>query len=102
MFLHYHIFSPRLTNADSWNDEVVKLAWDENDDPRKPSYVYAASKTEGERFAFKWVKEHNPHFTLNTVLPNLAVSAAIWLPYICLPVPTRTIPTPGLYSCWCE
>ncbi|EED21148.1 NAD dependent epimerase/dehydratase, putative [Talaromyces stipitatus ATCC 10500] len=62
-----------IVDEDSLNDEVVKLAWDEKPDPHKPFYIYGASKTEGERFAFKWVKEHNPHFTLNTVLPNFSM-----------------------------
>jgi hypothetical protein len=38
-------------------------------------YVYGASKVEGERFAHKWVKENNPHYVFNAVLPNLTVSA---------------------------
>lgn len=39
----------------------------------RPFTVYAASKTEGERAAWKFVTENNPSFTLNTVLPNVTV-----------------------------
>jgi len=35
--------------------------------------VYAASKTEGEREAWNWVKKTQPGFVLNTVLPNMNV-----------------------------
>ncbi|KAG7287639.1 hypothetical protein NEMBOFW57_007152 [Staphylotrichum longicolle] len=59
-------------DADSWNDEVVREAW------APPPYgeergfvVYSASKTEVEREAWNWHKEHKPHFVLNTVLPSM-------------------------------
>jgi nucleoside-diphosphate-sugar epimerase len=32
--------------------------------------VYGASKTQGEQAAWQFVKDNNPHFTVNTVLPN--------------------------------
>ncbi len=40
----------------------------------KALVVYAASKTEAEREAWKWHKENKPEFALNTVLPNWNVS----------------------------
>lgn len=63
-----------IDNADSWNDEVVKIAWEGTPKTRNPIEVYAAAKTEGERFAHKWVKENNPPFIFNAVLPDLNVS----------------------------
>lgn len=52
----------------------MRAAWDEaTPAENKPFHVYAASKTEGERAAWKWVKENQPGFTFNSVLPNLGV-----------------------------
>lgn len=57
--------------ADDWNQEALDLAW------APPPYnsdrafaVYAASKTEGEKALWKFVKEEKPQFVVNTVLPN--------------------------------
>ncbi|KUL89450.1 hypothetical protein ZTR_04495 [Talaromyces verruculosus] len=62
-----------VLTEDSWNDETVKLAWEGTPETRSPMHVYGASKTEGERFAHNWVKENNPPFVFNAVLPNLNV-----------------------------
>lgn len=60
---------------DTWNDFAVKAAWSKDTpEDQKPFLVYAASKTEGERAAWKWVKEERRGFNLNTVLPNMSVS----------------------------
>jgi hypothetical protein len=40
-----------------------------------PFMVYAASKTEQERAFFKWASENKPSFAVNSVLPNMNVSA---------------------------
>ncbi|KAK9896078.1 NAD(P)-binding protein [Cystobasidium minutum MCA 4210] len=65
---HYHI------SKESWNDEAVKAAWAPAPyEPERGPVVYAASKTEGEKAAWEWVKEHNPHFNFNAVLPNLII-----------------------------
>jgi nucleoside-diphosphate-sugar epimerase len=66
--IHLTIFLP-----DSWNDESVAAAWDEAN-PSRQYAVYAASKTEAEKTAWKWVETHKPGFVLNTVLPNFNVS----------------------------
>lgn len=62
----YHI------TADSWNEESKK-AWTEPIEPswRRSILNYMAAKTEAEQHSFKWVKEHQPHFTFNTVVPNV-------------------------------
>jgi hypothetical protein len=61
--------------ADSWNDAALKTAWDESvPQEEKTVAVYAASKLEAERESWKWVKEHQPHFEFNTVVPCFNVS----------------------------
>ncbi|KAL7910300.1 aldehyde reductase II [Trichoderma velutinum] len=58
----------------TWNDAVVELAWSGTAPDFARGYiVYSASKTEGERTAWKWVKENKPSFILNTILPNCNV-----------------------------
>ncbi|PYH93219.1 aldehyde reductase II [Aspergillus ellipticus CBS 707.79] len=55
---------------DSWNDKAVKTAWDPNTPANEKGVaVYSASKTEGERHAWKWVREHDPHYKFNTIIP---------------------------------
>lgn len=64
--------------ADTWNDDAVAAAWSKDTPPEeKPFTVYAASKTEGERAAWKWIKEEKRGFTLNTVLPNMNVRLSL-------------------------
>ncbi|GAM33894.1 hypothetical protein TCE0_013r01121 [Talaromyces pinophilus] len=63
-----------VVTEDTWNDAAVKAAWDENTPADvKPFVVYAASKTEGERAAWRWIEENKPEFTFNSVLPNFAI-----------------------------
>ncbi|KAL2133420.1 hypothetical protein VTI74DRAFT_2421 [Chaetomium olivicolor] len=65
-------------DADVWNDEAVREAW------APPPYgeergfaVYAASKTEVEREAWRWHREHKPHFIFNTVLPSMNIGKSL-------------------------
>ncbi|OJD14593.1 hypothetical protein AJ78_05080 [Emergomyces pasteurianus Ep9510] len=61
-----------IIDKGTWNEDIVQAAW------APPPYegwqrrhnVYAASKMEGEKVAWKWMKENQPDFVLNTVLPN--------------------------------
>jgi hypothetical protein len=63
----------------TWNEAAVKAAW------APPPYeglqrrldVYSASKTQGEQAAWKWMKDHNPHFVLNTILPNANIGRVL-------------------------
>lgn len=56
---------------DTWNDDIVALAWSGTAPESAQGYItYSASKTEGERAAWKWVEENKPGFVLNTVLPD--------------------------------
>ncbi len=61
-------------DSSSWNEIDLRDAW------APPPYeasrafpVYGASKVEGERAAWDFMKTENPEFILNTVLPNLNV-----------------------------
>lgn len=58
----------------TWNDEAVDAAWNNKGQAIGPnSYnfiVYAASKTEGERALWKFMKDEKPDFIANSVLPN--------------------------------
>ncbi|GAM33993.1 hypothetical protein TCE0_013f01291 [Talaromyces pinophilus] len=67
-----------VTEPDTWNDAAVKAAWDENTPAEaKPFIIYGASKTEGERAAWNWVKENKPGFAFNAVLPNLVLGRVL-------------------------
>ncbi|KAI8166748.1 Aldehyde reductase 2 [Colletotrichum sp. SAR 10_70] len=58
-------------DENTWNDSAVKSAWDPSlAEDKKPYYIYAASKTEGERAAWKWVEKNKPGYVFSTVLPN--------------------------------
>ncbi|PWY88118.1 cinnamoyl-CoA reductase [Aspergillus sclerotioniger CBS 115572] len=60
----------RVTH-ETYNDLAVSLAYSPTTPPaQKPFLVYAASKTEGERHAWNWVRENDPGFVFNTVLPG--------------------------------
>ncbi|KAL4791075.1 NAD dependent epimerase/dehydratase [Aspergillus venezuelensis] len=64
--------------ADTWNETAVTKAWDENTPAdEKAVSVYAASKAEGERESWKWMKEHKPSFVFNTVLPCFNVGKVL-------------------------
>lgn len=59
-------------STDDWNTDQVEEAW------KPPPYergrewvVYAASKTQAEQAMWTFVKEREPGFVLNTVLPNM-------------------------------
>lgn len=56
---------------DDWNQEALDLAWAPPPYTQDRAFaVYAASKTEGEKALWKFVKEEKPKFIANTVLPN--------------------------------
>ncbi|CAI0655339.1 unnamed protein product, partial [Colletotrichum noveboracense] len=59
------------TDENTYNERAIKAAWDPNTPAhRMPFMVYAASKAEGEKAAWKWVEEHKPGYVFNTILPN--------------------------------
>ncbi|KAE8319169.1 hypothetical protein BDV41DRAFT_521331 [Aspergillus transmontanensis] len=60
-----------IIDSNTWNDSAVRSARDPSVPVAQKSYlVYAASKTESEREAWKWVKQNKPGFDFNTVLPD--------------------------------
>ena len=61
--------------TDSWNEKAVSASRStETSIDDLPSKVYAASKTEGERALWNFVRDHKPHFAVNTILPAATVS----------------------------
>ncbi len=67
-------FASNNSNEDTWNDNAVKAAYcKETPQHELPYIVYAASKTEGERAFWEWVKASSPGFAVNTILPDCAV-----------------------------
>lgn len=66
------------TESDTWNDAAVEAAWSsETPQESRGFQVYAASKVQGEKEAWKWVEENKPGFTFNTVLPPFNVSVTL-------------------------
>ncbi|KAF0324080.1 aldehyde reductase ii [Colletotrichum asianum] len=60
-----------VVDENTYNERAIKAAWDSNTPAhRMPFMVYAASKAEGEKAAWKWVEEHKPGYVFNTILPN--------------------------------
>jgi hypothetical protein len=67
-----------MKHLDTWNDTSIKAAWDKGTSAEiKGFMVYAASKAEGERAAFKWVEKNNPGFIFNSVLPDYTVFSIV-------------------------
>ncbi|KAG0650010.1 NAD-dependent epimerase deHydratase terH [Hyphodiscus hymeniophilus] len=58
-------------DTNTWNEATVKAAWapPPYEEDRKWA-VYGASKTEGEKAVWEFVKEQKPGFVVNTILPN--------------------------------
>jgi nucleoside-diphosphate-sugar epimerase len=66
-----------------WNQKSLKAALEasEEEKKREPAIygfnVYAASKTEGERAAWQFMKDQKPGFVLNSVLPNFNMGTVL-------------------------
>ncbi|KAF4772198.1 hypothetical protein N7455_009075 [Penicillium solitum] len=59
---------------DTWNETAIEAVWDKSTpEEAKGFLVYVASKAEGERAAYNWVKKNNPSFTFNSVLPDFTM-----------------------------
>lgn len=53
--------------AESWNNDAVEMAWKTDAVVVKDAFVvYAASKTESERAAWRWARETEHDFVINT------------------------------------
>lgn len=66
------------TTSESWNELASKLAWAPAPyEEERKWIVYAASKTEAERAAWKFVEEEKPAFEFSTVLPSVNFGAPL-------------------------
>ncbi|KAL2068182.1 hypothetical protein VTL71DRAFT_16280 [Oculimacula yallundae] len=57
----------------TYNESAVVEAWSVTSPPfppTHPSNVYGASKAEAEKAFWTFVKEENPHFKVNTIIPD--------------------------------
>ncbi|KAJ5815996.1 hypothetical protein N7447_008229 [Penicillium robsamsonii] len=62
----------------SFNDESVKAAWDPTTPENAKAFtIYSASKTESEKAAWAWMKDNQPHFDFNTVLPDFNIGRVL-------------------------
>lgn len=63
-----------VVEEDTYNDAAV-AAFRNGLAPagKEGAYGYVTSKTEGERCAWRWVREHKPALVFNTVLPSITV-----------------------------
>ncbi|KAL4876915.1 hypothetical protein BJY04DRAFT_231200 [Aspergillus karnatakaensis] len=60
----------RITD-DTWFDSSIEKAWSKDTpEDEKGFAVYCASKTLGEKEAWKWVEQHKPNFGFNVIVPN--------------------------------
>lgn len=70
-----------VVTADTWDDEAVDTARNKKGQSIGPNNyafcVYAASKTEGERAMWEFVKKEKPGFVANAVLPNFNTGRVI-------------------------
>lgn len=70
-----------VATVDTWDDEAVDYARNKKGSSIGPNnyafLVYAASKTEGERALWNFVKTEKPSFVVNSVLPNFNVGRVV-------------------------
>ncbi|KAJ4414020.1 hypothetical protein N0V82_008190 [Gnomoniopsis sp. IMI 355080] len=73
-----------VATTDTWDDEAVDHARNKKGQTFGPNgynvyafAVYAASKTEGERALWNFVKKEQPSFVTNAVLPNFNVGRVL-------------------------
>lgn len=56
----------RTINKNTWNETAIRQAWAPPPyDQSRGFIVYAASKAQSEKDAWKWYEDHNPQFVLN-------------------------------------
>ncbi|KAI3395333.1 hypothetical protein diail_1446 [Diaporthe ilicicola] len=62
-----------VATADTWDDEAVEAAKTKGTEIGPNTYpflVYAASKTQGERALWRFMKDEKPSFVANSILPD--------------------------------
>jgi nucleoside-diphosphate-sugar epimerase len=69
---------PYEITKDTWNEDSKK-AWDLplEGGMERMLLNYLCSKVEGEQRSFRWVEENKPHFTFNTVVPNVVFGTLV-------------------------
>ncbi|KAJ5778688.1 hypothetical protein N7520_001934 [Penicillium odoratum] len=64
----------RELHQDNWNQRAVKAAWNESTpENERRMAIYATSKIEAEKEAWKWMESQERTFEFNTVLPCVTV-----------------------------
>lgn len=106
-----------VVTAKTWADGMVEMAWKKPGPDgwpaEQPLYVYGASKVEGEKAFWKFVKEEQPAFVANAVLPNLLVGGLIpgdspggswyFVPWVYQKQEYPPLPSSELQNCsWCQ
>lgn len=70
-----------VATVDTWDDEAVDYARNRKGESIGPNnygfLIYAASKTEGERALWNFMKTEKPNFVANAVLPNFNLGRTI-------------------------
>ncbi len=68
-------------DSSTWNVAAIEQTaqpWNSEGNPRWHGILlYGASKARGEQAAFAWMREHQPAFSFNTVVPNVNFGIAI-------------------------
>lgn len=69
--------------TESWNDEAIEMAWKAETREKDAFIVYAASKAESEKAVWKWARENEHEFVINTGegLNTLSHSQQDWLSF---------------------
>ncbi|ORY14370.1 NAD dependent epimerase/dehydratase family protein [Clohesyomyces aquaticus] len=73
--LHIEPGKPYSITSETWNESSLEAAWswEPKDDKSfaRMGINYECAKTQAEKSCFEWVKKNRPHFTFNTVVPNV-------------------------------
>ncbi|KAJ5578223.1 uncharacterized protein N7459_007187 [Penicillium hispanicum] len=78
-FLEHDEMNSTLITANTWNEKAVERVRGGMlpPTPKGGFDVYAASKTLGEQATWQWVRECQPGFVVNTVLPSLCFGPSV-------------------------
>lgn len=75
--------TPLTVGKEDWNNEAIDRAWEPPPyTPERASSVYSASKAEGEKALWQFVKEEKPHFVVNAILPNVNMGKILSSPSV--------------------
>ena len=72
---------PLRVSKDTWNDASVEKAWTPPPYTQdRATHVYSASKTEGEKALWEFMKTEKPNFVANAILPNVNMGRTLLSP----------------------